>query len=368
MRVAMDLGEPDRVPFMCQMSIGHMLVQLGCSPLEFWNDIDVFANGLVKLQAMYGFDGVLVSLHGHDPDWRRNVKTRTVTPEGELVEWADGSRMLYPFDELPQPLANGVRRRPTLADMTDHDLPGTLSYIPVSQDLHFNIHPHHPFDIFRRVRSLVGPDVAVHGEITSPFDYFLDFFGHEQGLMNLIDCPTKSKLVLAHFTKLLTHLASAMCDEDIDAVKISSPFAGAGFISADFYREFVLPYERQIAMTIRQRGKHVYTHTCGHISDRLELMFEAGVNGIECLDPPPLGNVELAEAKKRTRGRGFIKGNVDSVRLLSAGADEIRADAQQRIEIGKEGGGFIFSTACSVAPRVEREKLLLLREAVERWG
>lgn len=368
LRIAMDLGVPDRVPFMCQLSIGHMLLRLDVSPVEFWNDADVFAHGLVKLQAMYGFDGVLVSLHGHDPEWRKNLRTRTSSREGELVEWNDGSRFLYSPDELPQPLTTSAPHHLAVDDVSIDNLPGALSFIPVSQGLHFPIHPDHRFEVFRLVRALVGPDIAVHGEVTSPFDYFLDFFGHEQALMHLVDNPTKSKLVLAHFATLVAQLASAMCEEDIDAVKISSPFAGAGFISLDFYREFVLPYERQIARAVRQKGKHVYTHTCGYIGDRLEAMFEAEVNGIECLDPPPIGNVELEEAKERTRGKGFIKGNVDSVRLLTATEEEVRCDARKRVEIGKRGGGFIFSTACSVAPRVEPQKLFILREVVEQWG
>jgi hypothetical protein len=368
LRVAMDLGVPDRVPFMCQLSVGHMLLQLGVSPVEFWNDAEVFARGLADLRAQYDFDGVLVSLHGHDPEWRKHIRTRTWSREGELVEYNEGTRMLYPSNELPQPLATGAQHHPVTADVSSISLPDTLSYIPVSQGLHFAIHRDHRFDIFRLVRRLVGPDFAVHGEVTSPFDYFLDYFGHEQALMYLIDHPTQSKFILNHFATLVAHLASAMCEEDIDAVKISSPFAGAGFISLNFYREFVLPYERRIAHAVRQKGKHVYTHTCGLIGDRLEAMFEAGVSGIECLDPPPIGNVELEEAKERTRGKGFLKGNVDSVRLLTAREDEILSDARRRVEVGKKGGGFIFSTACSVAPRVEPHKLFLLREAVEQWG
>jgi uroporphyrinogen-III decarboxylase len=126
-----------------------------------------------------------------------------------------------------------------------------------------------------------------------------------------------------------------MCREDIDAIKVSSPFAGAGFISPAFYREFVLPFEREIAGAVRSSGVHIYTHTCGAVSDRLELMFDAGVSGIECLDPPPLGNVELDDAKKRTKGRGFIKGNIDSVNtLLNGSKEDILSDARRRIEVG----------------------------------
>jgi hypothetical protein len=364
----MNLGIPDRVPLMCQLSIGHMLLQLGISPVEYWHDAGVFADGLVTLRALYDFDGILVSLHGHDPGWRKSVRERKKSAKGEEVTWQDGRKALYLLDDLPQPIGE-EEAKPSISTLTETDLPVSLDYIPVSQGLHFFIHPGHRVDIFSRVRERVGADYSLHGEITSPFDYFVDFFGYQEALLNLVNEPEKSKWVLAHFTALIKDLAVEMSSAGVDAIKVSSPFAGAGFISPEFYREFVLPFEGEIAQAVRAHGIHIYTHTCGAISDRLEMMFDAGVSGIECLDPPPLGNVELQDAKRRTRGRGFIKGNVDSVNTLLRGSTEaILEDARRRIQIGKEGGGFIFSTACSVAPHVEREKLLLLREAVERWG
>lgn len=367
-REAMDLGIPDRVPLMCQLSIGHMLLQLGASAAEFWHDEDVFAQGLVRLREIYDFDGILVSLHGHDRRWREKVLSRRKLPDGEEIVWHDGRRFRYLLNDLPQPLHDDDPR-PGLSDFSIATLPAELDYIPVSQGLRFKIDREHPFDVFRKVRAKVGAEYSIHGEITSPFDYYLDLFGHQEGLLGLLNEPEKAKEILAHFTGLIRKLAMGMCREDIDAIKVSSPFAGAGFISPAFYAEFVLPFEREIAGDVRKTGTHIYTHTCGAVSDRLELMFDAGVSGIECLDPPPLGNVELVDAKRRTKGRGFIKGNIDSVNtLLNGTKEEIMEDARRRIEAGKEGGGFILSTACSVAPGVEREKLLLLKEAVERWG
>jgi hypothetical protein len=345
-----------------------MLLQLQASPAEFWHDEDVFVQGLVKLREIYDFDGILVSLHGHDRYWKEGIQSRRQLPDGEEIIWMDGRRILYLHHDLPQPM-HEEQPKPALADVSIDTLPAALEYIPVSQGLRFRIDSEHPFDVFQRVRRSVGPDYSLHGEITSPFDYFLDLLGHQEGLLGLLSEPDKSKEILRHYTGLIKQLALRMCREDIDAIKVSSPFAGAGFISPAFYKEFVLPFEQEIAQAVRKSGVHIYTHTCGAVSDRLELMFDAGVSGIECLDPPPLGNVELEDAKKRTKGRGFIKGNIDSVNTLLNGTKElILEDARRRIEVGREGGGFILSTACSVAPGVEREKLLLLREAVERWG
>jgi len=367
-KAAMELKPVDKVPFMCQMSMGHMLVQLGISPLEFWLDKDVYKNSLIKLREQYGFDGILVSLYGHDPNWQDNIVKIQKTNEFELGEIENGDKIYCPFNDLPYYEFAKSPEHILLQNISEERLPAELNYFPVSQNLPFFIHPEHKFDVLENLINTAGNNYSIHGEITSPFDYYLDYFGHQEALMGLLDFPDKVKLVLNHFTILLQDLADEMCETGVDAIKISSPFAGAGFISPEHYKEFVFPYEKEIVQTIRQNNVHVYIHTCGAINDRLEFMFETGATGIECLDPEPLGNVELSDAKERIGSKGFIKGNIDSVNILLEGTEEeIYKDAKKRIEIGSKNGGFILSTACSIAPNVKKENIQLIRRVVDEW-
>jgi len=356
---------PDRVPFMCQMSIGHMLVQLGPSPADFWNDADVFAEGLCLLRERYGFDGILVSLHGHSPSWKENIGERSASKGAERIRWKDGSSTVYHRDDLPEhtPVEDIEIPNPT------DEPPDGVSYIPVSQGLHFSIDQERPFDIFRLIRRRAGDGISIHGEVTSALDYYLDWLGHEQALMLLLDDPDRAKSILRHFAECVASLAGSMCDEDIDAVKISSPFAGAGFLSRAHYEEFVLPGEALVAGAIHDRGKHAYVHTCGAIGDRLDLLQRTGADGLECLDPPPLGTVELDRAFKELHGRSFVKGNIDSVTSLLQGSPEfIRKDARGRLKKGKAYGRFILSTACSIAPHVPADHILILKDLIEKEG
>ena len=354
----------DRVPFMCQMSIGHMLLQLPVNPAEFWHDPEVFGRGLVELRNRYGFDGILVSLNGHDPEWRAGIENRESGPDGEVITWKDASRTLFYRDDLPRmyPAPGAPPRDPD-------KIPVPLSYIPVSGGLHFAIHPLHRFDILRMVREFAGAEISVHGELTSPFDYLLDSFGYENGLMMLLDDPDRVAGLLQRYTDGVVELAAAMCCEDIDAVKISSPFAGGGFLSREHYEKIVVPYERPIVEAIQAAGKSAYIHTCGAIGDRLDLMAHTGVKGIECLDPPPLGNVELEAALASIGGEMFVKGNIDSVNSMLLGSEELMvADARERLRVGKKYNKFVLSTACSIAPAVEANRIMVLRRLVDREG
>jgi len=361
MAAAMRREIPDRVPVMCQMSIGHMLLQTGYSPFEFWFSREKFAEGLLRLRRQYAFDGILVSLHGHAPDWERGI-LRVVREEGrETVHWKDGGRTVFPADDLPLHYPVEPGSFPSIADFDPASIPERLDFIPVSQGLEFNIDPGHAYDILADMIAAAGRDFSIHGEVTSPFDYFLNLFGFSAGFMALAEEPAKAGDILLRLAEGVAKIALGQARLGVDAIKISSPYAGAGFLSPRHYREFVLPCERRIAESVRDLPVPIYTHTCGAIGDRLEIMIEAGVAGLECLDPPPLGNVELEEAKRRVGGSVFIKGNIDPVHTLLAGTREtIADDVRRRLGIGMPGGGFILSTACSIAPHTPRENVEIL--------
>jgi uroporphyrinogen decarboxylase len=198
----------------------------------------------------------------------------------------------------------------------------------------------------------------------------MELLDYEHALVALLDDPGKVKACLDRLAEGAIELGRGQAAAGAHAILISSAFAGAGLISPEHYAEFVLPYERKLVQGIRAAtGVPIYTHTCGAIGDRLDLMERSGTNGIDTLDPPPLGTVDLAEAKRLTRGRLFIKGNLDPVHTVLMGTPEdTLAAARQRIETGGPGGGYILSTACSVAPLAPPENILTLREAAERFG
>jgi uroporphyrinogen-III decarboxylase len=368
---AMNLQRPDRIPLMCQFSIGSMMTQMETNPVEFWYDKNVFADGLISLCRMFRFDGILVSLHGHSNIWKKDLLSCEDIKDGVCKLTYPNRTELHSRSDLPLVTFNQAKNLPAIEDFDfEREIPDQIGYIPVSHNLYFQLDQDDLFGIFDLIHDKVGNSLSVHGEITSPFDYFLDLFGYENGLIALIMEPDKCKSILGKFTLGILDLAVKMCDKPIDAIKISSPFAGMGFISSEQYMEFVLPFERRIIEAIRAKGVHVYVHTCGSINDRLEIMRESKTSGLECLDPIPVGNVDLEDAFERIGNDLFIKGNIDSVNTLLYGDDEkVVSDVKQIIETGKrKGKGFILSTACSIAPMVTKERLLMLSELVDEYG
>ena len=370
-KMAMNMEQPDRVPVMSQFSIGFMIQQLkdhpSITPMELWNDADKYAEALIWLRERFDFDGILVSIHGHDLKWREKCTVEMV--DGFEVATFKDRKEKYVDDDL---LVGDIFEEPTF-DIDTFDvntIANTLDSIPASASCYIYIHPENPLRVFDVLEEKLKGEFSIHSEITSPLDYLLDLFGYENALMAMMTHPEKCQDILQKYTVGVVAMAENMCDHNaIDAIKISSPFAGSGFISPESYRDFELPYLTQIATAIKNKGKVTYVHTCGHINDRLEMMAESGVTGLECLDPAPIGDVELDDAFKRVGEDLFIKGNIDSVHTLLNGDDlRIATDLTNRIKIGMRNKGFILSTACSIAPMVTTKNVQVMAKMAKKLG
>ncbi len=385
MALAMRHKQADRVPLMCQLALGHYFLNTGLPPHRIWFTSAGFAQALVQLQARYHFDGILINIPGRDPRFPDQVSSITSNADGEILIWRNGDVTFIPWDDNPQHQpADPARRGRADFETIDPDRLEFLDDLPM-----YTWNTYHvpyladkgergplreiPFYFYRTidlVKAAVGHTVSIHGEVFSPFTHYMELFGYERALVTLIEDPEKAEAILERLTEASVTWAVAQARSGVDAVLISSAFAGAPFVSQAMYRRFVMPFERQVVAAVHQAtGTPVYTHTCGSIGDRLELMAESGTDGIDTLDPPPLGNVELADAKRRIGDRLFIKGNMNPVAILQyRSVAEVQDEARRCLRAGKPGGGYILSTACSVAPRVAPEKLEALWEVVESEG
>lgn len=375
----------DRVPVFCQLALGHYFLNGGLPAHRVWFTSEGFAEALVKLQRQYRFDGLLINLPGRPPDFLSHLRRIEKTPDGERLFWKNDEVTFVPEDDNPRHYSNADGSPTRRADFASVD-PDKLAGIEYFSGYWWNtLHvpwldgaarpgpvtevPDYFLNTIRHVQAATHGEVSINGEVFSPFTHFMELLGYESALMALIDDPVKVHALMDRMTESSIAWAVAQARAGIDAVLISSAFAGGGFLSRDMYAEFVLPYERRLADAVRAEQKPVYTHTCGAIGDRLDLMIETHIDGLDTLDPPPLGNAILEEAKQDVGQQVFLKGNMNSVELLLAKTEQtVIEEASRCLNAAREGGGYILSTACSVAPRVEPWKLEMLVPLAESIG
>ena len=329
------------------------------------------ARGFCEISRRFGFDGVLIPAVGAAPlDERTVLRIDRAHPEGPLVYFRNGDRCVYCRNDLPR-YTHAAPPERELGDLDPAAIAAQLSYHPPSTHLRMHLAEGAAGRVaeLRQARAIMGPDVSIHGALYSPEDYLIDLLGADGAMIALLTEPEKCRELLARFAAAVAGHAREQIAAGVDALNVSAPWAGQSFVSPRLHRELLAPAQAVLVAAARAGGVPSYCHTCGAIGDRLEAIIDTVFDGIECLDPPPLGNVELADAVRRIGHRAFIKGNIDPVHVLLLGTpDQIRADVIRRLEVGMTAGGFILSTACAIAPETPAANVALLRELVDRYG
>ncbi len=385
-RRAMRHEMPDRVPVMCQLALGHYFLHSRRRPAEIWFDSTAFIDTLLEFQQRYRFDGILLNLPGRPPDWSQYVD-RTELGQGgtETLYWRNGLRTQMVPDDNPHtfqaddsPLARADYQRIDPDDPSILRLDGYvwntwhaphLWDIPESADLTDPTAYPEWFTAGLQQAKKLADAISVHFELFSPWTHLMELLGYENALMALLDAPDTCLRLLQTLTAVVVAQVRCCAPHQPDAILLSSAFAGAGFIGRAMYERFVLPCESQVAAAVHEFQLPIYTHTCGAIGDRLDLMTRTGIDGIDTLDPPPLGTVDLQEAKERFGDRLFFKGNLDAVNeMLMADDPTFERAVRQRLAIGGPGSGYILSSACSVSPHVRPDRLQAMTALAEQYG
>ncbi|MDK6234404.1 uroporphyrinogen decarboxylase family protein [Aerococcus sanguinicola] len=126
---------------------------------------------------------------------------------------------------------------------------------------------------------------------------------------------------------------------------IYDPVASGALISPKQYREFVLPYTKEMIDFIKIHDRCVGMHICGDISNHLEAIVETGVDMIS-LDQ----TVDLGQAKEKVGQAIALMGNVDPVRCFLQGSPEevSRAVEDCFAKAGDNPRGFIIRSGCQL--------------------
>jgi hypothetical protein len=115
------------------------------------------------------------------------------------------------------------------------------------------------------------------------------------------------------------------------------------FLPPSMFQRFVLPYVSEMVRLIHSRGGKVRIHCHGKIGRVLDLILETGCDGIDPCEPPPDGDLELREVKRRCQAHGVsVWGNLELKLLENGSPDDVRAMVRQVMTEAKEGGGFIL--------------------------
>lgn len=153
------------------------------------------------------------------------------------------------------------------------------------------------------------------------------------------------------FTDLVIKNHEIFADSVCDGVGYQGNIANASIMSADFFREFVLPYEQQAVKVLSDAGKYTIYHNCGKAKNFYSCYRDMGITVWETVSTPPQGDNDLQDAKDFFGDSIVLSGNFDQVHFLKEATPmEIEEAARRQMEIGKVGGHYLFAASDYIEP------------------
>jgi uroporphyrinogen decarboxylase len=126
-------------------------------------------------------------------------------------------------------------------------------------------------------------------------------------------------------------------------------FGGSGTLtlaSPKLVAKYALPALKMWSAMARAAGLPTMLHSCGKnrvLADML--VAETDVGMLNPLEPPPMGDIDLAEVKRALGDRLAFMGNLHTTDVMLLGSvEDVRRESLKAIRAAGEGGGFILST------------------------
>jgi uroporphyrinogen-III decarboxylase len=124
------------------------------------------------------------------------------------------------------------------------------------------------------------------------------------------------------------------------------------------FDEFVTHYDERLWSLIRNEDGLLHVHCHGNLKKTAEKFINMGANCLHPVESPPMGDLELREAKKIFAGKICIEGNIQTDDIYREDEEGIRELVKEAISDAGAGGGFVLCPTASPIPPIIEDKVL----------
>jgi len=205
------------------------------------------------------------------------------------------------------------------------------------------------YEAFRRQRREMGRDAICGGQVNSMVAMLVGVMAYEQVLDWLISEPERIKLLAD------TWLERTWARIDFELSQGVGPFwrfngverAAPPMMSPRHWDELVVPYDGEIMRRIKARDPEarIHVHCHGRVRTMLDSWLALGVDSIDPVEPPPQGDIEFADAKRRVAGRLTLFGNIEFCLLDLGAPDEVEIAVRRALTEGGKAHLVLFPSA-----------------------
>lgn len=313
---------------------------------------------LLRLKSLYDYDP-FITVPGHDLPFKQPFQTfdyapgveikmkvvdegdcrivdkTIITPDGDMHEIKVSPNPDHPeYGFSPDPVNREFMVK------SREDLPKLRHLIP---PINMN-HAHE----YLGWESTAGEEAVVRSYFYSPFDYQAGEVMNIEDIMinSILDRELFGELIDIFWQYLMSQM-KAMLDAGVRYFfmpwfwhSLSSGW------SPQQYREWFFPLVKEQVDLIHSYNGIASYYDDGQCMELLPMMLELGVDVFETCCPPPIGDFDLAEARKIVGDKITLMGYVDLIYVLQRGTvEDVKRAVKEACMLGGAEGNFILGTS-----------------------
>jgi hypothetical protein len=181
---------------------------------------------------------------------------------------------------------------------------------------------HHSHDNYRIVDIIGESGILIPDLPPSPIQHLIEYdMGLENFCYFLADYPDEMNELISemHRCNLKVYEFSAR-NLPVDAI-MAGENTSTTMISPELYQKYSMPHMRDFCDIMHKHGKSAIIHMCGHVRGLLHYIKETGLDGIDALSQPTIGNCPFDDALDILGDDLVIIGTMDSTIFQRSGAD-----------------------------------------------
>lgn len=232
------------------------------------------------------------------------------------------------------------------------------------------------YDLSEYERDLTA--VGEHGVIMlripeNPIKMLHWLAGPEKATYFIMDNPDKFRELAEIHTQMTVHFVNEVikrtCYEDAPLL-LSADNLDQLMMPPYFFDLYLYDHYKRVAEVIHEAGRLFCVHSCGNNWDIRHCIRESGIDMMEGLTPPPLGNFPLDRAQEEIGPNFIVEGG------MAASHQEIREGAKNAIdqytrELFDSMGNkrrFIYSSSCNTSPNTPYDNIMHFRDCCWKYG
>jgi len=326
-------GEYDRIPCGCSVD-EHAAKVIGVSIAELHNSARKMAEAEIQSYRTYGYDGAGVGpgLHG--------------------IAEALGSKLFFPEQSTPYILQFAAQDPSALDDLDIPD-PHRDGRLPLF------------LEALQILTEEIGEEVFIDTCVPGPFTTAAEIRGIDNLLRDIRYNPERVHKALRLAVDSTVPYIQEASKLGV-GFAIAEPDASGSLISPGHFREFVLPYLKELVTEIVRTGaKPPLLHICGNTKKLWDYMADTGA-GVLSLD----NEIDLEDAKRVVGDRVTLTGNVKPVETMLLGTPlDVEQDVKECLRKTYDNPkGYVLSLGCGLPYDAPPENIHALVEAARKFG